>query len=131
MHFSPSKDGAHFSNTEGTRFEHLGGRFWENAAFHKDATPISAKCADWRNPPRTLELWRRSLEISGGTLETWAAQNAGSEFSKVPAAPHSGEMVRILKSSAAFWRNESLPRRKGAAQRGQLLDTPRGGVQGS
>ena len=63
---------------------------------------------------------------TGGTLEIWAAKNAGAEFSKVHAAPHSGEMVRTLKSSAAFWRNESLPRRKGAAQRVQLLDTPRG-----
>ena len=100
--------------------------FKETLLFFRTRPPISAKCADWRNQLRTLELWRRSLEISGGTLETWAAQNAGSEFSKVPAAPHSGEMVRILKSSAAFWRNESLPRRKGAAQRVQLLDTPRG-----
>ena len=100
--------------------------FKETLLFFRTRPPISAKCADWRNPLRTLKLWRRSLEISGGTLETWAAQNAGSEFSKVHAAPHSGEMVRILKSSAAFWRNESLPRRMGAAHRVQLLDTPRG-----
>ena len=76
--------------------------FLENAAFPKDATPISAKCADWRNQLRTLELWRRSLEISGGTLETWAAQNAGSEFSKVPAPLHSAEMKPTLHRSATF-----------------------------
>ena len=74
--------------------------------FLKPAPLFSAKCADWRNPPRTLKLWRRTLQKRGGTLEIWAAQNAGAEFSKVHAAPHSGEMVRTLKSSAAFWRNE-------------------------